>query len=81
MQAEMTASGCPLIVFGTRNGGIGAIELTRDEAIVLWETESVFDTKSAVYHIKVAQLASVNYNIVVTREDGLIEIFTYNQKN
>jgi len=31
-----------LIIYGTKSGNIGAIELTKDEAIVLWETDYTF---------------------------------------
>jgi hypothetical protein len=43
-----------LIIYGTKNGTIGAVELTKDEAIVLWEVDFTFEGKSAVTHIKVA---------------------------
>lgn len=76
----MTKNGYPLIVYGTKSGSIGAIELTKDEAIVLWETDFTFETKSIVSHIKVAQLKEGTQNIVVTREDGLIEIHSYTER-
>jgi hypothetical protein len=65
------------LIFGLKNGGIGALELTNDEAVVLWESDCSNEGKAAVSHLKVAQLQEGVQNIVVTREDGLIEIFTY----
>jgi hypothetical protein len=46
---------CPLVFFGLRNGSLGAIEATKDEAIVLWENEpegstaSITVIKSAIF--------------------------------
>lgn len=40
-----------MLIYGLKNGSIGAIELTKDEGIVLWEYD-VMDSKSAVAHIK-----------------------------
>jgi hypothetical protein len=51
MQASKTSRGCPMLIYGLKNGSIGAIELTKDEGIVLWEYD-VMDSKSAVAHIK-----------------------------
>ena len=66
-----------MIIYGTKNGTIGAIELTKDEAIVLWEVDFTFEGKSAVTHIKVAQLKEGTDNILVSRDCGLIEVYTY----
>ena len=65
------------MIFGLKNGGIGALELTNDEAVVLWESDFSLEGKAAVSHLKVAQLQEGVQNIIVTREDGLIEVFTY----
>ena len=52
--------------------------MTNDEAVVLWEADFSFEGKSPVSHLKVAQLQEGVSNIVVAREDGLIEVFTFN---
>jgi hypothetical protein len=39
LQEEPTKNGFPLVVAGTKSGNLAAIELTNDEAIVLWETD------------------------------------------
>lgn len=36
-----TVGSKPVLIYGTKNGGIGAIELNIDEAILLWENEEV----------------------------------------
>jgi hypothetical protein len=36
---EMTHRYCPVVGYGLKNGGIGCIELTRDEPVVLWSLE------------------------------------------
>jgi len=59
-----------------KNGSIGAIELTKDEAIVLWEYD-VLDSKSAVTHIKCEQF--IEQNIILARDTGEIEIYTYSE--
>ena len=80
LQSEPASSGYPLLIFGLKNGGLGALELTNHEAVVLWESECSIEGKAAVSHLKVAQLQEGVQNIIVTREDGVIEIFTYTQR-
>ena len=80
LQSEPASSGYPLLIFGLKNGGLGALELTNQEAVVLWESECSLEGKAAVQHLKVAQLQEGVQNIIVTREDGVIEIFTYTQR-
>jgi hypothetical protein len=36
---EQTHRYCPIVGYGLRNGGIGCIELTRDEPVILWSLE------------------------------------------
>lgn len=36
----ITGRGCPIIGFGLRGGGLGCLELTRDEPIPLWSLEA-----------------------------------------
>jgi hypothetical protein len=80
LQPEPSHKGFPVLIYGTKSGGIGAIELTQDEAIVLWECDFTFDGKSPVSHLKVAQLREEQNHIVISRDDGTIEIFTYSER-
>ena len=36
---EKTHRHCPIVGYGLRNGGIGCLELTRDESVVMWSIE------------------------------------------
>lgn len=36
---EQTHRHCPIVGYGLKNGGIGCVELTRDEPIILWSLE------------------------------------------
>ena len=56
VQTEPSSSGFPLLIYGLKNGSLGAVELTSDEAVVLWEADFAFEGKAAVSHLKVAQL-------------------------
>ena len=56
VQQEPAVSGFPLVIYGLKNGGIGALELTNDEAVVIWEADYSLKGKAAVAHLKVAQL-------------------------
>jgi len=76
----MTKNGFPLVVYGTKSGNIGAVELTEDEAIVLWETDYSFENKSIVTHVKVASLKEGISNICLTRDDGAIEIYSFTER-
>jgi len=80
VQEDPTKNGFPLLVFGTKSGNIGAIELTIDEAIVLWETDYQFENKSIVTHVKVASLKDGVNNICLTRDDGSIEIYSFTER-
>lgn len=80
VQEAPTKNGFPLLIFGTKSGNIGAIELTIDEAIVLWETDYQFENKSIVTHVKVASLKDGVNNICLTRDDGSIEIYSFTER-
>ena len=56
MQPELTTRGFPLLIYGLKSGGLGALELSNDEAVVLWEVDFTFEGKAPVAHLKVAQL-------------------------
>ena len=36
---ELTHRYCPIVGYGLKNGGVGCIELTRDEPIIMWSLE------------------------------------------
>jgi hypothetical protein len=36
---ELTHRVCPVVGYGLKNGGIGCLELTRDEPVVMWSLE------------------------------------------
>jgi len=80
LQLAPSSKDLPLLVYGTKSGGIGAVELASDEAIVLWEVDCTFEGKSAVSHIKVAQLQEGQQHVVLTRDDGTIEIYSYSER-
>ena len=76
-QKEKTTRSCPLLVYGCKNGAVGAVEMTRDEAIVLWENSS--HNKGAVTFITTDSLFT-QQNIILSRESGEIEIYVYSEK-
>ena len=45
-----------MLIYGLKSGGLGALELSNDEAVVLWEIDFSFEGKAPVAHLKVAQL-------------------------
>ena len=47
-----------IVIYGLKNGNIGAVEIGHDEAILLWEidTTSADEDKAPVSHIKIASL-------------------------
>lgn len=65
-----------MLIYGLKNGSLGAIELTKDEAIVLWEYD-VMDNKSAISIIKCENL--VEQNIILARDGGEIEVYNYTE--
>lgn len=67
-----------MLIYGLKNGSIGAIELTKDEGIVLWEYD-VMDSKSAVAHIKCENF--VDQNIILARDSGEIEVYSYSESS
>lgn len=78
LRSEPSKSGCPILIYGTKNGNLGAIELTPDEAIVLWETD--FNISSGISLLKVARLSQTgNDHAIVSRDDGTLEVYEYSQ--
>lgn len=45
---ELTSRGCPLLCYGLKNGNIGALELSKEEAIHLWEVDCQDDGRAPV---------------------------------
>jgi len=62
-----------------KNGGIGCVELTRDEPIVMWSLEGSQTNGSAASIVKTCNLFNEegHYNFIVARDDGTIEIYSY----
>ena len=58
---------------------MGAVELSIDESILLWEIDcNADDDKAPVSHIKVAPLKeNANANIILVRDDSTIEIYKF----
>ena len=76
----MTKNGYPLLIYGSKSGNIGAIELMQDEAIVLWETDFAFENKGIVSHIRIAPLKENETNFCLAREDGCLEIYSFSER-
>ncbi len=54
-QNDAETSGPLILLYGLQNGNIGAIELSRDEAVGLWELDcNSEENKAPVSHLKVA---------------------------
>jgi hypothetical protein len=69
--------------YGLKNGGIGCIELTRDEPIVLWSLEGSQTNGSAASIVKTCDILGEEsfYNFIVARDDGTVEIYSYEHKS
>lgn len=80
---EQTHRHCPVVGYGLRNGGIGCVELTRDEPVVLWSLEGMQTNGSAVAVVKTCNLEpeSGYHSLIVARDDGSIEIYSYEHKS
>mmetsp|Transcript_6610 Transcript_6610/g.4961 ORF Transcript_6610/g.4961 Transcript_6610/m.4961 type:complete len:169 (+) Transcript_6610:566-1072(+) len=72
---------CPLMAYGLRNGGLGLLELTRDEPIIVWSLESSQTNGSAVCCLKACDLdpSSGLHDLIVARDDSSIEIYSYDE--
>ena len=66
-----------MIIYGLRNGTIGALELTltEDEAVILWEEEC---EAAPVSVIKTTELSGQQH-LILSRDDGTIEMYLFNQ--
>ncbi len=80
---ELSHRYCPVIGYGLKNGGIGCVELTRDEPIAMWSLEGSQTNGSGVSIVKTCNIFNEPgfYNLIVVRDDGSIEIYSYEHKN
>ena len=80
---ELSHRYCPIIGYGLKNGGIGCVELTRDEPIAMWSLEGSQTNGSGVSIVKTCNIFNEPglYNLIVVRDDGSIEIYSYEHKN
>ena len=68
--------------YGLKNGGIGCVELTRDEAMPIWSLEGSQTNGSPTAIIKAAGEGSDgSYQFIVGRVDGTIEMYSYEHKS
>ena len=75
---EMTHRHSPVVGYGLKNGGIGCLELTRDTSVIMWSLEGTQTNGSSVAVIKTLKFKEDQSNsMVVARDDGTIEIFSY----
>lgn len=75
---EMTHRHCPIIGYGLKNGGIGCLELTRDEPVVMWSLEGSQTNGSSVSVVKTFNFdGETAHSFIVARDDGTIEIYSY----
>lgn len=66
-----------IICYGLTNGNIGAIELGRDEAIVLWEVNCSADQRKAPVSIVQVATLKESLHLVVVRDDSTIEVHKF----
>lgn len=76
LQKEPTQRGGFVLVYGLRNGCIGAVELSGDEAVVLWECEWMMERSPISYLVADTLL---HQNIALARDSGEIEIHRYSE--
>ncbi len=78
-QNDAETSGPLILLYGLQNGNIGAVELSRDEAVGLWELDcNQEENKAPVSHLKVAQLKDNQPECcILVREDSYIEIYKF----
>lgn len=76
------APGPLILMYGLQNGNIGAVELSRDEAVGLWELDcNSEESKAPVSHLKVAQLKEGQPECcIIVREDSSIEIYKFSPR-
>ena len=74
MAGKLTST---IICYGLANGNIGAIELGKDEAIVLWEVDCSADQQKAP--VSIVQVATLKeaLHLAVVRDDSTIEVHKF----
>jgi len=72
-----------VIGFGLKNGGLGCVEMTRDEPIPLWSLEGSQTNGSPVALVKCAGPSDQDglYNFIAVRDDGTLEVYAYEHKS
>ena len=85
---KLSSRQCPIVAYGLRNGSIGLLELTRNEAVTLWSLESSQTNGSPVCAIKAsiinptpAEDEPLTSEVVVARDDGSIEVCSYEENS
>jgi len=80
---EQTHRFCPVLGYGLKNGGLGCIELTRDEPVLLWGLEGSQTNGSAAALVKACRLRPEEelHHFVVARDDGAVEVYAYEHKS
>lgn len=72
---RLTTRNTPIFGFGLKNGAVGLIELTSEDAIILCEIEP--DNRSPASIVKLFELKNQTH-MVVARDDGSIELYWIN---
>ena len=68
--------------FGLKNGGIGCIELTRDESVIMWSLDGSQTNGSSVAIVKTCNFDNETHHaFIVAWDDGSIEIYSYDHKS
>lgn len=84
LSPEQSSRFCPVIGFGLKNGTIGCVELTRGEPVVLWTLDGSLMNSSSVSVIKICKLFQEEegfFNMIVGRDDGSIEVYTFEYRS
>ena len=83
MTTLITHRQCPVILYGLKNGGLGCLELTRDEPVILWQIEGFQTNGSGVCNLRGTKLDAEDPSeeVIVGRDDGSIEIYSYELKS
>ena len=67
-----------MVGYGLRNGGIGCLELTRDEPVFMWSLEGSQTCGSSVSVVKTFNFSGESHHsLVAARDNGMVEIYSY----
>ena len=75
MNERLTTRNTPIFGYGLKNGALGLIELTSEDAIILCEIEP--DNRSPAAIVRLFDLKNQTH-LVVARDDGSIELYWIN---